>query len=83
MIGDRLRDWQLALSLRGVRIRGLQVAIACYVGAGRLEDAQRVVADCLRLSPDWRRDRDAKSGPRSPEVRMKFREAFLRAGLPE
>jgi TolB-like protein len=64
-------------------IGGLQVAIACYVGAGRLEDAQRVVADCLRLSPGWRRDRDAKYGPRSPEVRMKFREAFLRAGLPE
>jgi TolB-like protein len=64
-------------------IGGLRVAIACYVGAGRLEDAQRVVADCLRLSPDWRRDPDAKYGARSSEVRMKFREAFLRAGLPE
>jgi TolB-like protein len=62
---------------------GLQVAIACYVGAGRLEDAQRLAADCLRLSPGWRRDPGARYGARSPEVRMKFREAFLKAGLPE
>jgi len=64
-------------------IGGLQVAIACYVGAGRLEDAQRVAADCLQLSPGWRREPDARYGVRSPEVRTKFREAFLKAGLPE
>jgi TolB-like protein len=64
-------------------VGGLEVAIACYVGAGRLKDAQRVAADCLRMSPGWRRDPDRRHGIRSPEVRAKFREAFLRAGLPE
>jgi TolB-like protein len=64
-------------------VGGLQVAIACYVGAGRLEDAQRLAAYCIKLSHGWRRDPGAKYGVRSPEVRMKFREAFVRAGLPE
>ena len=26
-----------------------------YAGAGRIEDAQRVMADCLRMMPNWRR----------------------------
>jgi tetratricopeptide (TPR) repeat protein len=64
-------------------VGGLQVVIACYVGAGRLEDAQRVAADCLQLSPGWRRDPDTTYGIRSPEIRMRFREAFLKARLPE
>jgi adenylate cyclase len=36
-------------------IPGLQTAIMIYVGAGRIEDAQRVMAECLRMMPDWRR----------------------------
>ena len=35
-------------------IAGLTTAAACYVEAGRLEDAQKVKADVLRLSPGWR-----------------------------
>src|SRR5437667_6957942 len=34
-------------------IPGLQIAIMIYVGAGRIEDAQRVMADCLRMMPHW------------------------------
>lgn len=36
-------------------VPGLQIAILCYVGAGRMDDAQRVMADCLRMVPNWRR----------------------------
>ena len=32
-------------------IPGLQIAIMIYVGAGRIEDAQRAMADCLRMLP--------------------------------
>ena len=62
----------------------LQTAILCYVGAGRLDDAKRVMADCLRLMPDWRISTLREwNGPRSPEVIAKLREAFIKAGLPE
>ena len=65
-------------------IPGLRIAIMIYVGAGRLEDAQRVMADCLRMTPHWRRSTTSEwNGLRSPELRMKMREAFLKAGLPE
>jgi TolB-like protein/class 3 adenylate cyclase/Tfp pilus assembly protein PilF len=65
-------------------IPGLQIAIMCYVGAGRIEDAQRVMADCLRMMPHWHRPTIPEwNGLRSPELRMKMREAQLRAGLPE
>jgi hypothetical protein len=68
-------------------IPGLQTAIMIYVGAGRIEDAQRVMADCLRMMPDWRRSTMPTTpewnGLRSPELRMKMREALLKAGLPE
>src|SRR5579871_1793877 len=32
---------------------GMTQALLCYVGAGRLEDARRVMAECLRLIPSW------------------------------
>jgi TolB-like protein len=66
-------------------IPGLQTAIMIYVGAGRIEDAQRVMADCLRMMPHWRRSTTITewNGLRSPALRMKMREAQLKAGLPE
>jgi len=66
-------------------IAGLITAAACYVEAGRLEDAQKAKADILRLSPEWRLPPlGSGSGPiRSLEVNKKFREALLKAGLPE
>ena len=66
-------------------IPGLQIAIMIYVGAGRIEDAQRVMADCLRMMPHWRRSTTITewNGLRSPALRMKMREAQLKAGLPE
>jgi TolB-like protein/class 3 adenylate cyclase/Tfp pilus assembly protein PilF len=65
-------------------IPGLQIAMMCYVGAGRIEDAQRVMAHCLRMMPNWRRSTIPEwNGLRSPELRMKMREAQLKAGLPE
>ena len=68
-------------------IPGLQVAVMIYVGAGRIEDAQRVMADCLRMMPNWRRSTMPAipewNGLRSPELRMKMREAQIKAGLPE
>jgi TolB-like protein/class 3 adenylate cyclase/Tfp pilus assembly protein PilF len=65
-------------------VPGLQIAIMIYVGAGRIEDAQRVMTDCLRMMPGWRRSIEPEwNGLRSPEVRMNMREAFIKAGLPE
>jgi TolB-like protein/class 3 adenylate cyclase/Tfp pilus assembly protein PilF len=66
-------------------IPGLQIAIMIYVGAGRIEDAQRVMADCLRMMPHWRRSTLTTewNGLRSPELRTKMREAQQKAGLPE
>jgi adenylate cyclase len=64
-------------------IAGLTTAAAFYAEAGRLEDAQKAKADILRLSPGWRLP-PIGSGPiRSLELNMKFREALLKAGLPE
>ena len=65
-------------------IPGLQIAIMCYVGAGRMGDAQRVMADCLRMIPNFRLSTmEEPNGLRSPELRMKMREAHIKAGLPE
>ena len=65
-------------------IPGLQIAIMCYVGAGRTEDAQRVMADCLRMVPSLRRSAaEEPDGLRSPELRRSMREALSKAGLPE
>ena len=66
-------------------IPGFQIAIMIYVGAERIEDAQRVMADCLRLMPHWRRSYQTTewNGLRCPELRLKIRQAFITAGLPE
>jgi TolB-like protein/class 3 adenylate cyclase/tetratricopeptide (TPR) repeat protein len=66
-------------------IGGLIMAIAFYVEAGRLEDAQKAKADLLRLSPGWRiPPLGSGYGPiRSLELNKKLREAVLKAGLPE
>jgi hypothetical protein len=62
---------------------GLLVATASYVEAGRLDDAQKTKAAVLRLSPGWR-VAPAGSGPIRPlEASKRFREALLKAGLPE
>jgi hypothetical protein len=63
---------------------GLPVAIVCYVGAGRLADAKKLMAECLRRRPEWRRSTQVAPGwVRSPELRAKFLEASIQAGLPE
>jgi adenylate cyclase len=66
-------------------IGGLATAIAFYVEAGRLEDAQKAKADLLRLSPEWRiPPLGSGYGPiRSLELNKKLREAVIKAGLPE
>ena len=65
-------------------IPGLQIAIMCYVGAGRIKDAQKAMADCLRMIPDLRGSTiEELDGLRSPELRMRMREALIKAGLPE
>jgi tetratricopeptide (TPR) repeat protein len=64
-------------------LSGLLVATACYVEAGRLDDAQKTKAAVLRLSPGYR-VRPAGSGPiRSLKADKRYREAILKAGLPE
>ena len=65
-------------------IPGLQITIMCYVGAGRIADAQRVKADSLRLMPDLGHSAmEELDGLRSLELRMKMREAHIKAGSPE
>jgi adenylate cyclase len=61
---------------------GLRTAIMCYVGAGRLEDAQRVMADCIRLNPAWRLSTLDWNGVHAPDVRRKMVDALIKAGLP-
>jgi TolB-like protein len=63
---------------------GTTQAILCYVGAGRLEDARRLMAECLRRVPRWRRATTVTpQWVRSPKLRTEFLEAFIAAGLPE
>jgi hypothetical protein len=63
---------------------GMTQAVLCYVGAGQLDDARRVIAECLRLNPKWRRSTSV-SPPwvRSQKLRAELMEAFATAGLPE
>ena len=63
---------------------GMGQAILCYVGADRMDDARRLMADCIRQAPAWRRS-TAVPPPwvRSPKLRAEFMEAFIRAGLPD
>jgi hypothetical protein len=63
---------------------GMQQAILCYVGAGRLEEARKLMVECLRRSPGW--SRSAHVGApwiRSPQLNAEFLEAFIAVGLPE
>jgi TolB-like protein/class 3 adenylate cyclase len=66
-------------------IGGLQIAITCYVEAGRIEDAHRVMAEVLRLHPKWSFSgmRGYRGPIRSPEIRKKQWDSFRKAGLPE
>ena len=66
-------------------IGGLQIAITCYVEAGRIEDAHRVMAEVLRLHPRWSFSsmRGYRGPIRSPEVKAKQWASFRKAGLPE
>jgi len=63
---------------------GMGQAILCYVGADRMDDARRLMAECVRQAPAWRRS-TAVPPPwvRSPRLRAEFMEAFIRAGLPD
>ncbi|QHO73630.1 CadC-family transcriptional regulator [Bradyrhizobium sp. CCBAU 051011] len=61
---------------------GMAQAILCYVGAGRLEDAQKLMVELLRLSPGARRS--TVTAPHfSPKLRAELFEAMIKAGLPE
>jgi len=61
---------------------GLMVAIPCYVEAGRMDDAKRTMSTLLRLVPHA--NSQMRFGAiRLEALRMKFREAHLKAGLPE
>ena len=63
---------------------GMTQGILCYVAAGRLEDAQRLMAECLRQVPGWRRATFvAPQWFRSTKLRSELVEAFITAGLPE
>ena len=63
---------------------GMAQVILCYVGAGRLEEARKLMAECLRRRPEWRRSTYIPpQWVRSPELRAEFLEAFIAAGLPE
>jgi TolB-like protein/class 3 adenylate cyclase len=61
---------------------GMSQAILCYVGAGRLEDARKLMTEALRLSPGSRRS--TFSAPHfSPALRAELLDALIKAGLPE
>jgi hypothetical protein len=52
------------------------------VGAGRLEAAKRLMAECLRLYPGSRRS--TVTAPHfSPKLRAELLKALIKAGLPE
>jgi TolB-like protein len=63
---------------------GLGQAILCYVGAGRMDDARRLMTVCLRQYPQWSRS-TAVPPPwvRSPQLRAELMEALVKAGLPD
>jgi TolB-like protein len=61
---------------------GIAQAILCYDGAERLEDARRLMAAGLRLSPGSRQSTFA-APHLSPKLRAELLEALIKAGLPE
>jgi TolB-like protein len=61
---------------------GVSQAILCYVGAERLGDARKLMAEGLRMSPGARQS--TFSAPHySPKLRAELLEALIEAGLPE
>ena len=63
---------------------GMTQGILCYVGAGRMEDARKLMAECLGRVPGWRRSTFvAPQWFRSTRLRAELVEAFIAAGLPE
>jgi len=63
---------------------GKQQSILCYVGARRLADARKLMAECLRLVPTWRRSTTVPpQWYRSTKLRAEIMDAFISAGLPE
>jgi TolB-like protein len=63
---------------------GMTQGILCYVAAGRMEDARKLMAECLRLAPTWSRSTAiAPQWFRSTKLRAELVEAFITAGLPE
>ena len=63
-------------------LNGMAQAILCYVSADRMDDARRLMTECKRQAPGWRRS-TAVAPPwvRSPQLRAEFMEAFVKAGL--
>jgi adenylate cyclase len=64
-------------------IPGLATAVACHVEAGRMEDAQKVKAQLLRIAPNWRLRPGGSTPIRSIDMIAKMREAGRKAGMPE
>lgn len=63
---------------------GMGQAILCYVGADRMDDARRLMTECVRQAPGWRRSTVVPPPwVRSPQLRTEFMEAFIKAGLPD
>lgn len=63
---------------------GMTQGILCYVAAGRMEDARKLMAECLRLVPQWRRSTAVvPQWFRSAKLRAELMEALASAGLPE
>jgi TolB-like protein len=63
---------------------GVRQAILCYVGAGRMVEAKRLMAQTLPLTPGWSRSTyNPPQWIRSPKLRAEFFDAFVAAGLPD
>lgn len=63
---------------------GMTQGILCYVAAGRMEDAKKLMAECLRLVPKWCQSTViAPQWFRSTKLRSELVDAFIAAGLPE
>ena len=63
----------------------LRVAAASYALAGRLEEAQKIMARLYQLDPSFRLSNLGEVLPpfRRPEDRAKWVEGLRKAGLPE
>jgi TolB-like protein/class 3 adenylate cyclase len=58
-------------------------SILVYVGAGRLEDARRLMAECLRRNRGMRRSTHTAPHYRSPKLKAELLDALIVAGLPD